>query len=696
MQPRALAQTVLKEVKVKAARERRTDVQRTAPTTTVDRARMDRWQAATVFEAVEGIPGVAVEGGPRASGTVFNIRGYNDSEDVLVKLDGAQKSFEKYRFGGTFIEPELLKTVSVTRGPDLISGAGALGGTVNAVTRDAADLLKPGQKVGARLKFGTGSVNDEILRHGAAYARPTETVDLLVSATRRNASDYTLADGTKLADSAIDQRALLFKGTVFPTAGLSMSLSVADNSNRGLEAFDATGGQPGLFGTVVRSVDDSTYTLNTRYEAPNNPWIDLTGVVGRSLTDVNDLSKPGQSIFANAITGDVNDYYAFDVWTLDLRNTSRFRTGRIANEITVSLQGVTNEREALRITSNPAVNNALYPGGYNPAQPSGKRESLGLVLVYTASWGPFSLSPGIRYDRYATSVVGPTQAYLEANGEASTVRLAQTTHSLAGTFRPAQSPWVLGYRYVEAFRPPLLDEAFTQGAFSRCNSFTMPNLAPVTGVCGSLYQPELSQTREASLAYAPITPMPGLKLDGRIAYFQTDRRQVLASIRETGPGEIGQPGTEYRHGFEMEGGFAWHALFGNAAYTKINGEMQNVYIDAPTYPLFTVPGDTLSLTLGARLFGNKVDIGFRYRHVGDRVVTVPPAPPTTANAPSLGTQPAYELLDLFFGWRPRTDTEVRVALDNALNESYFLNGYGGAQGVRAPGRNLRVSVAVEF
>jgi len=686
----ALAQTVLKEVKVKGTRERRTDVQRTAPTTTVDRERMDRWQASTVFEAANGIAGVSLEGGPRASGTTFNIRGFGDSEDVLIKLDGAQKNFEKYRFGGTFIEPEMLKTLSVTRGPDLLTGAGALGGTVNAVTRDAADLLQPGHRVGARVKVGTGTVNNEMLATGSAYARPVDQVDLLVSAVRRTTGNYTLADGSTLAGSSSNQSNLLFKGSVFPAPGLSFSLSSSKNSNSGREAFDATGGQPGLFGYVTRFVDDSTYAFNTRYEQPGSRWIDFTGVIGRSLTNVNDLSKPGESIFANAITGNVNDYYAYDVVTVDLKNTSRPRTGSVASELTIGLQGISNQREALRFTSNPAINDALYPGGYNPAQPSGTRESIGLVAIYTASWGPFSVAPGIRRDYYSTSVVGPTQAIMEAAGESSTIELAETTGSLALTYRSAASPWVLGYRYVQAFRPPLLDEAFTRGGFSRCIPFFLGSLAPASGACGSLYQPQQSNTQEVSLTFAPLSPRPGLKLEGRAAAFAIDTRQTLSSIQVVAPGVVGQPGWEHREGIELEGAFATRHFFGNAAYTRIDGE---IYDGRVYLPLYTVPGNTLWFTLGTRALEGRLEYGLRYRHVSARTAVVGLG---LGNRPILGTQEGYDVLDFFVGFRPAPGIELRVALDNATNEAYFLNGFGGAIGSPAPGRNLRISMAMDF
>ena len=47
--------------------------------------------------------------------------------------------------------------------------------------------------------------------------------------------------------------------------------------------------------------------------------------------------------------------------------------------------------------------------------------------------------------------------------------------------------------------------------------------------------------------------------------------------------------------------------------------------------------------------------------------------------------------------RPSPDVEYRVAVDNVMNEAYFLNnGFGGSIGAPAPGRSVRFFVAVQF
>lgn len=682
---------LLPEVKVKARKpDGRTDAQRIAPTTTVNRERMDRWQASTVFEAAEGVPGVSLNGGPRSAGTLFNIRGYSDPEDVMVKLDGAQKSFEKYRFGGTFLEPELLKSFEVTRGSDVLQGSGNLGGTVSATTRDAADFLKPGQRAGLRLKYGTGSVNDEIARTGIGFARPTQRLDLLVAATRRTSGDYRTADGTTLADSAIDQRSVLAKGTYFATDALSLTLSSSRLTDESLQAFDATAGQPGVFGTVRRTVDDRTDTATLRY-APGSRWIDVTAVAGLSQTRVTDLCRPGTCLFANPITGDVLDTFDFDGTTLDARNAARIDTGAVVHAVTIGAQYVRNRREVTRVTENAAINDRQYPGGFNPAQPPGTRTTVGIALVDAMSWGDFSLAPGLRWDYNQVEAEGGTAVRLDSFGQPSVVAVRETTRSLTAGYRPAGGAWLLGYRYVEGFRPPSIDEYFTQGAFGRCIPPLLGSSTPPSRICGDLYVPERASTHELSLGLSPWQPAPGVTAEARAVLFRNYRRNLLLSLRETSPGIVEQPGWEDRQGVELEAGFDSRHVFGNAAYTRIEGE---VFDGVRVTDLFNVPGETVSFTLGARAAQNRLDVGFRVRNVSARTVVIGLAP---GNVPILGTQDGYRLLDLFLGFRPHPAVEVRVALDNATNEAYFLNnGFGGAIGAPAPGRNLRLSVAAQF
>ena len=74
-------------------------------------------------------------------------------EDLLlnVSIDGAVQSGSMFHhIGRLTLEPELLRQVEVQAGPgDATQGAGALGGSIDFITKDASDLLLPGERFAA-------------------------------------------------------------------------------------------------------------------------------------------------------------------------------------------------------------------------------------------------------------------------------------------------------------------------------------------------------------------------------------------------------------------------------------------------------------------------------------------------------------------------------------------------------------------
>ena len=85
-------------------------------------------------------------------------------EDLLlnVSLDGAIQSGSMFHHTGRLsLEPELLRQVEVQAGPgDATQGAGALGGSIDFITKDASDLLLPGERFAGLVKAGYSSVNE--------------------------------------------------------------------------------------------------------------------------------------------------------------------------------------------------------------------------------------------------------------------------------------------------------------------------------------------------------------------------------------------------------------------------------------------------------------------------------------------------------------------------------------------------------
>lgn len=679
----AQAPVELQEVEVRDQRDAEVPFDRIQSVTTRDGEDLQRAQPSSIFEALRDVPGVSVNGGPRSSGMKFNIRGYSDSEDVQIRLDGVSKGFEKYRFGGTFIDPELLKSIQVQRGPSILLGSGALGGTVSATTKDAADFLAPGVRFGARAKASYATNNDEKLLSLSAYGRPTVGSDALVAYLRRYSNDITLPDGKPFQNSQVDTTSWLAKGSLFLRDDLLATASGVLFRDTGLQPFDATGGQPGIFGNVVRTVDDRTVSGILRYQ-PGTPWIDLLGTVGYAKTQVHDLSKPGQSLFANVITGDVNDDYDYDIYTVDAANVARLPWVLDGLTITTGAQYVHNERDVTRVTQNPGINALLYPGGFNPAQPPGIRASLGLYLQPALKWGRLTLAPGVRWDHYEVKATGGTERILASFREASRLAYSRYTPALNAAFDLVPKRLTAFYNFTEAFRPPLIDETFTQGAFSRCNRALLGPTAPRSGICGSLYRPETARNNEVGLSGE--ARFAGGFAAAKVVYFTSFVRSTLESIQTVSPGVVGQPGTEDRRGLELEAvadaGFA----FARAGYAWIRG---TVFDGRARFDLYDVPGPTFSMTVGVRPLP-VLEFGLTYLDVGPRDVVTGVLP---GNRLQIGRQPGYTLVGAFARFAASPNLEFRIAADNLNNVEYFLNdGFGGGIGSPAPGRNVRFVV----
>ncbi len=104
---------------------------------TLSQADIDRYQPDNIPSLLQTLPGIFMGGSPKPGGQTINIRGMGDAEDVPMTVDGATKSgFERYQQGTVFIEPELIKSIEVEKGPySPFNGNGGFGGTVNMTTK---------------------------------------------------------------------------------------------------------------------------------------------------------------------------------------------------------------------------------------------------------------------------------------------------------------------------------------------------------------------------------------------------------------------------------------------------------------------------------------------------------------------------------------------------------------------------------
>lgn len=714
---------VVAEVEVTGKRET-IEIDPVRSRTTITARELEHRQSDNVFNVLQDTPGVSINGGPLASGMKFNIRGSSDTEDVLIKLDGAIRNFEKYRSGsGVYVEPELLKAIDVTRGPaGALQGSGAVGGVVEMRTKDAADFLQPGEHAGARFKTGWSTNNNEILGSASVYGMAFDTFDLLANLTYRNSDNITTASGNELQNTKANRLSGLGKATYRPRAGAAITFGEMYFQESTLQPFDATIGAPGVFGFVRRDVTDSTPTVNFEYTPlaqALTPWINLKGTLGYTSTSVTDSDR--QDASGRLVPNSPINSFDYRIPTLELTNTTLLRAGSVRNALTYGVQYNHNSREAKSNQYNPITK--MRETVDNLSQPSGSKSFLAYMLENRLELGQLKLTAGLRHDAYRVEVKAqPTRDELQAGGQSPVIEFAKTMPSAGIAWNVLGSPFTVFYNYTEAFRPPLLDEYFTQGPFSRCQPIFFGALAPSSRVCGNLYVPESARNQEVgmSLNY-PDLFAAGDTLTAKVVFFRNRIANTLDSISaRTASGALCKPlppiivgginvggnndlctsitqdGKRYLEGLEFELALRTERWFSNLSMTAMTGKE----VCEGDRPVYDVPGKTLVFTLGRSDLDNRLEYGYRLRAVGSRLVLAGSAAPvlTPCNIGfTSGTQDGYLLHNLFAAYQHNKRLSLNLAVDNFTNTRYYLNnGFGGSIGQEAPGYNVRFFASVSF
>ncbi|MEM7252598.1 MAG: TonB-dependent receptor [Pseudomonadota bacterium] len=721
-----------------------------ASVSTINSAEIERRQAKTVYEVLDAVPGISVQGGPRASGQGLVIRGFDSNEDILVRIDGATQNFEKYRYGsGLSIDAELLKSIEVHRGPATTKlGTGALGGVVLLRTKDAVDLLPEGREFGARVKVGIDTNNEGRLLSLTGFGQPVKAVDLLASIVRRNSDNIALPDGSRLEDSEETQRSALGKVTLHGDRFGKLALSTRFQSESGLEPFDATGGGPGVGGTVRRSTRETAGSA--KYDLSLNRAVNLSALFGATESNVTDEES---SIAGGPMGG--TDEFDYRIRNWEISNESYLDTFGLDTVVTAGVQRAREHREVIRTN--------VGGSGFNEAQPPGLKRNVGGYLQIETGRDNWSVVAGARLDRFKVSARGGTHDTLSAQGGETDARFSRVSPSFGASYRPRGGPITLFYNYSEAFRPPLIDEYFAAGILSRCFSHTDFTVAPVAptlvippgtpileqirlinefnaafaafqaasaafttdpfannkAVCGDRYEPETAASHELGINFITEALFDeDDELSARFVIFHTRVDNLLESIFENSvTGEISQPGVEVHRGVELEVSYESPAFFTSLSAAFLGGYVKYNYFDnnanelvtdnatpgdRAAQDLFNIPGDSITFTIGRRLRSQGIEFGYRLRAVTSRLVTTGFKPGCDAGLfviPTcfeIGEQGGYGLHNLFFSWEPNESLRIAASMDNVTNKQYRLSGFGGGTGTVAPGRSLRLSLRYQF
>lgn len=410
----------------------------------LDTVALESAQASNMAEALGNLPGVAVEGGPRANGSFINVRGLSGPR-VLVVVDGARQNFLGGHRSSLLMDPELFKQVELLRGPaSALWGSDALGGVVYMTTKDAGDFLQPNQTFGIRTRLAFEENGNEFLRSGILASR-IGGLDVVASLSKRASDDYVRGDGESEPHSDQDQAANLVKMSWLPDSGThQFSLT-----RQRFQQANLSPSNPSIAvndtNPLLDRLNDATYSLG-KYEFSGNRWLEAGQLnIYRSdlLIHEDRVGEPRQDV-TRFVTDGANSHLAIPQPWL----------GNGDGLLIVGADAFLDHSEATR------------NGESRPQFPDADRKQVGMFAQLEMSFGDLTFVPGLRLDRYRAK--SNQEDVPDVDETASSPKLGLIwAFNDALTFRGSIN---------HAFRAPGLVELYASGQHFLGNNF-VPNAA---------------------------------------------------------------------------------------------------------------------------------------------------------------------------------------------------------------------------
>ena len=186
----------------------------------------------TVKDVFAGESSVMVSGGAAMAQKVM-VNGIEESQ-LAVTIDGARQNKGAFHHtGNVLLDPSLLKAVEVSEGlAPADAGPGALGGALAYTTKDATDLLDPGDTFGGQVAVTAGT-NGTGLRSTLTLYGAQEGFDWLLNATRQEGDDYEDGDGDTLEGTRADLSDYMIKLGYTTDAGQRLAFSASQTEDTG-------------------------------------------------------------------------------------------------------------------------------------------------------------------------------------------------------------------------------------------------------------------------------------------------------------------------------------------------------------------------------------------------------------------------------------------------------------------------------
>jgi hemoglobin/transferrin/lactoferrin receptor protein len=612
-------------------------------------------------------------------GVSINIRGLQDFGRVAMITDGARNNFARNDHGSAsamWIEPELLKQVTIVRGPvSNIYGSGAIGGVAVFETKTASDFLYEGETMAGSLKLGYETNGDGLLGSLTAAAKPIEAFDAIANLTYRERGDYEGGDGDTVDNSNYDVLGGLAKTVIRPSEFQELTLGFIGHSDNWREPGTAE---------QETDLDEQLFTGKYRYHGnPNQPLIDFTlsGYVNDTVMDQTSLDDTFRFDQVNGgfVLVPAGSTRSFSLVTsgFDTYNTSRFETGSIRHTFTLGGDFFKDDVEV----KDPLGGSYVY-------SPSGTRQAWGGFIQDRLEYSDWlELIGGLRYDGYKLESV---DGVFDANDDRLSPRV---TLGLSPLERTSLHGIQVYGTYAEGYRAPSVIETLMTGMHPAGVAFPFlpnPDLKPETA---HNWEVGLNIKRDniisdgdgfrAKAAYFHNTVDDYIGLNTSLSPFPGPNFNPLCTFNP-GPGVI-PICVQYQNfdqvvieGVEFELLYDRNTFFAGFSGSFLDGE------DKETGdPLLTVPQDQLGGYLGFRAFDQRLVFGAEVYHYFEH---------------KLADGSEYTVVNLFAGYEVTPNFRLDGRIDNLFDESYanYLNEAVGVGTFDEPGFNAKLAATFRF
>lgn len=607
---------------------------------------IERIHATDLSQLLANQSTLAVGGGAPQAQKIY-VRGF---EDVLlnVTVDGAQQAGELYHHQGRLqLEPEFIRSIQLDAGAGAATaGAGALTGALAVTTKDAFDLLAPGQRIGL-LTRATGSFNGDNGYKGVAavYAKFSDHAGLVAGFTRQSGDDYEDGHGQLVTPTGFDHERAYAKFTG-RYADHEIALAYED-----VHDFGTYYERPnfvnyaGAFILSDHDLNRQTLTYNHRF----NPASDLIDAKATVYWTANDFLNRRNTTGALYGKGD------FTSVGFDLHNTSEWTS----HAATYGIEYRDDDAFGRQQATPPAF------WGYS-------RQSASVLGLYAQdNWAvtdAVRLTAGLRFDSYEHEVDEGVGAGVSNNDSGFSPNVGAEWELLPGlTARAA---------YAMSFRGITIREAFFSGLY--------------------VHQGELKSEEADNLEFGLAYEHNGYFARATV-YRQTIENYINAVYlgtpvwgywRNTGDAKV--------EGYEFEVGRRWRHVNASLGVWESDTSFNGRALTDADLGLGTSIGRTWLARIDWSLPRQHSELSLRSRLVDSEPNAI------SATAPA---KPGYTATDLHLNWHPlgREQLTVSVSVNNVFDEFYYDHatysyhaGSGKYIGFPAKGREFVLSAAYKF